>query len=489
MTLGLDARTLVLVAGGMCMLLPLSIWMILRMPPQFAPLLWCVSNLLGGVGLILMALRGRIDDFLSYGLGNPLLAIGLLGAAQSLRLELGRPMPWRWITWFAFVYAGSTWVLLAVADPKAMVFLAPIFNFVALSALVVSAWQIGREQSSRNAMTIAVAYGVEALCVIVNLLNALKGSSPMRTFASDRVAVAVGLLTLIVVIVASMGYLGLALERMVRRNLALAADMELARQWQERRRTLVALDRERTLMMLAGSLGHALTQPLTAAMLRFQTCIRRIASGAIQPAALLEALEKAGDDIRRTSEIVQRIRNFVRPSEVCHIPLDLVPLLGEVEKLLRQEAINRKIHLVFDLGDAPVWVTADALQLSQAVLQVLHNAMTAATSKKPQWVRLSLRTTNTDARIQVSDSGPGLSMSLLKEPFGADRSFHQSMHGIGLFVVRDIVQQHHGRLELQNSTTAGAIVSIVLPLPPENSCDANGASDSPPSTRMQHQAG
>ena len=72
----LNIRTLLLVAGGMYVLIPFSVWFALGLPRQRLPLLWCVGGFLAGVGLVLMGLRGKIDDGLSYVLGQPLMCFG-----------------------------------------------------------------------------------------------------------------------------------------------------------------------------------------------------------------------------------------------------------------------------------------------------------------------------------------------------------------------------------------------------------------------------
>ena len=66
MSLSLDNSTLLLVAGTLYLLLPLSIWLILRMPRERAPLIWCVGGMLGGMGVLLMGARGQIHDLRSY---------------------------------------------------------------------------------------------------------------------------------------------------------------------------------------------------------------------------------------------------------------------------------------------------------------------------------------------------------------------------------------------------------------------------------------
>lgn len=105
----------------------------------------------------------------------------------------------------------------------------------------------------------------------------------------------------------------------------------------------------------------------------------------------------------------------------------------------------------------------DALQLSQAVIQVVRNAMEAVQNRPQRHVRVLLTRSTQDVQLQVSDTGPGLPTALRQLRMHASGSWPQSLQGIGLFVVHSILLRHRGRLELDNLVTGGACVTLVLP--------------------------
>jgi hypothetical protein len=299
---GLDNRTLLLVAGTLYVLLPPSTWLVvLRMPLERGPVLWCAGGVIGGIGLILMGLRGVVPDPVSYLMGQPMLALGAVIVAQSLRHDVQRAWPWRWIALGTVLYVLALGFLLALDQTLALGVLVRAYNLIAIGCLIVSAGLVARIERSRNAMMIAGAYGMQALGTLGNLLNALSGSADIQTLAGGGVAALGSLVTLLVSIVGAMGYLGLALERSARRQIALATDMMRAQQWHDRRDALIRMDRQRMLSVLTDSLGHEITQPLTAAQIRVDTMRLHLAQRGIDQQRQLEWVGALILEIRRAA--------------------------------------------------------------------------------------------------------------------------------------------------------------------------------------------
>jgi signal transduction histidine kinase len=459
---GLDNRSLLLVAGGLYLLLSPSIWLILRMPRNRVPLMWCFGGMMIGCGLVLMALRGRVPDELSYVVGQPMMALGVVMITQSLRLDLGRSWPWWWLVLASGTYAAILWWLLPMASIQTLGVLIRGVNLVTVLILASTAWQVARAESSRNAQLIGYACVLQAAAVMANLVHAGLGSDDIQTLHSSVLSVITSLVLLMVGLMFFMGYLGLALERTTRRRLKLTQEMTRVRQWHEQREALVRRDRERLLGLLADSLGHEILQPLTAALLRVQLGQRQIKAG--EPlAVLLPGIEEVVLNIQRARETVERVRHFVRPLPQRNVAVNMLAQLGHVAQLVRQEALNRHLNLRFEQPEEVLWVQADSLQLSQAVLQVVRNAMTAVEKVPHGSILVKLEATAEQVRVKVIDSGPGLPAQVLQEDGRKPGSWPQSLQGIGLFVVQGILLRHHGWLELGNLPDGGAVVTLVLP--------------------------
>ena len=135
------------------------------------------------------------------------------------------------------------------------------------------------------------------------------------------------------------------------------------------------LDRQRSLGELSASLGHELNQPLTAILTNTQVAKRGLLKGSFNSQQLDELLDKIAYNTLRASQIIQRIRDFIRPSDSRCEPVDLNLVLSEVAGLVADEVKKREVSLVVTLADKPVLVMGDSIQFSQIVLNVFRNAI------------------------------------------------------------------------------------------------------------------
>jgi hypothetical protein len=83
------------------------------------------------------------------------------------------------------------------------------------------------------------------------------------------------------------------------------------------------------------------------------------------------------DDNKRAAEVIRRLRGLLRKGEVQLSVLDLNGLIRDVAKLLSSDAIIRNIAVRLELDPNPLFVSGDAVQLQQVVLNLLLNAMEA----------------------------------------------------------------------------------------------------------------
>ena len=131
--------------------------------------------------------------------------------------------------------------------------------------------------------------------------------------------------------------------------------------------------------------------------------------------------------------------------------------------------VQRRRPIVSVERRAPI-VEGDRMRLMQVVLNLLQNALTHAPESKRIEVRLS-RASNR-ARIQVQDHGPGIAPDTQSELFTRFYQGHFSQQsrsgglGLGLFIARQIVEQHAGTIGVQSALGEGATFTVQLPLLP-----------------------
>ena len=133
-------------------------------------------------------------------------------------------------------------------------------------------------------------------------------------------------------------------------------------------------------------------------------------------------------------------------------------------KLVEPEVTGRRARLELHLDPEVPPVRGDPVQLQQALMNLMLNALESLTASAPNRT-IGIRTaTNTgDVEIHVTDTGPGLSPDVqqrLFEPF-----FSTKPHGLGMSMTigRSIVERHHGSLRAENRSEGGALFTITLP--------------------------
>ncbi|MCZ6494485.1 MAG: ATP-binding protein [Planctomycetota bacterium] len=143
----------------------------------------------------------------------------------------------------------------------------------------------------------------------------------------------------------------------------------------------------------------------------------------------------------------------------------LGPLIEEVAQLIGPQCDHRRVGLLLDLAEDLPPIPLDANAIHQAVMNLLTNALEAA-PPKTGIITITTRflPDRHEARITVSDNGPGIAPQRHEEVFEAFHSTKgQRGTGLGLAVTRKIVQEHGGSIELQSDVGRGTTIVITLP--------------------------
>jgi two-component system sensor histidine kinase HydH len=130
--------------------------------------------------------------------------------------------------------------------------------------------------------------------------------------------------------------------------------------------------------------------------------------------------------------------------------------------LLRPEAAAREIEIAAQADDSLPPVLADPVRLTQALLNVVINAIQAVERKG----RVEVSASVADGRISVavSDNGPGIPPERLASIFDPYFTTKTEGSGLGLWIAQQIVTAHGGTLEAGNRPAGGAVVTLRLPL-------------------------
>ncbi len=246
----------------------------------------------------------------------------------------------------------------------------------------------------------------------------------------------------------------------------------------ELRRRLEHADRLAAIGTLASGVAHEVNNPASYVLMNLRTCRdhlavlgdRRPALTADERAMIDEMGEMLADNLRgveRIVSIVHALRAYARtdPDEIE--PVDLAAVCRDACDLVGNQ-LRQRARLRIEL--APVApVVADARKLGQVVINLLlnaHDSLPIATSGHPAHeIRLRLATSPGRIELSVRDSGigiPGHLQSRIFEPFYTTKP-HGDGVGLGLVIVRDIVERFGGRIEVDSAPGRGSTFTAVFP--------------------------
>jgi C4-dicarboxylate-specific signal transduction histidine kinase/integral membrane sensor domain MASE1 len=232
------------------------------------------------------------------------------------------------------------------------------------------------------------------------------------------------------------------------------------------RQELAHVGRVSTVGELTASLAHELYQPLTAIMTNAQAARRMLLASRPDISQIQTILGDIVNDDRRASDVIERLRDLLRKGQLEMAPVDLASTIRDVAHLLRGEAMVKHVTVTLDLDGFPVVVLADRVQLQQVMLNLLHNAMEAMADGRhhPTNVVVRCRSRGDNAVVSVSDTGPGLVVGKEETVFEPFYTTKKDGMGMGLSIVRSILESHGGSIRASNIDVGGAQFEFTLPL-------------------------
>jgi signal transduction histidine kinase/integral membrane sensor domain MASE1 len=241
---------------------------------------------------------------------------------------------------------------------------------------------------------------------------------------------------------------------------------------QRSRQELAHVGRVSTVGELTASLAHELNQPLAAIMTNAQTAGRLLGATPPDLAQIRTILADIVKDDRRASDVIKRLRDLLRKGTLEMSRVDIAVIIRDVVDLLSSEAMIKRIRVFLDLDREHVAVMGDRVQLQQVMLNLLHNAMEAIGEREGR-VFVRCRSVNSSVvRVSVTDTGPGIdegAEELVFEPFYTTK--REGM-GMGLSIVRTILESHGGTIRALNNGRQGAQFEFTLPAIPEHQLQA-----------------
>ena len=236
---------------------------------------------------------------------------------------------------------------------------------------------------------------------------------------------------------------------------------------QEMRAQLTHAARLSTLGEMVAELAHELNHPLYA-ILNFSKAARNVLAEEAPPdlISLREWNEEIAEIASSAAEVVRRLREFARRAESPRAGCRMEEIVEDALKLLAFETqYNRVTVEVFPAADLPS-IQVDRVQMQQVVVNLLTNAVEAMLTSPPEMRRITIRTLlhASDVEITVADRGIGLPPGSEENIFHPFVTTKPAGMGMGLGIVRTIVEAHGGKVWASPNPEAGVTFHFTLPL-------------------------
>jgi len=235
---------------------------------------------------------------------------------------------------------------------------------------------------------------------------------------------------------------------------------------QESRDSLSHASRLSSMGELAAGIAHEMNQPLSA-ISSYAQASKRLLQSATQDnkEKVAAVLDKICDQAIRASDVIDRLRNFVKKRVAQREFVDLNGLILKTIKLAKVDTriLDHEVILDLERNKMPK-LLADPVQIQQVLLNLIRNGIDsmehlkgAPLHIKSQWL--------TDELIEVSiiDCGLGMNAETISGIFNPFFTTKESGMGMGLSVSQTIIHAHGGRIYFDSNQASGCIFSFSLP--------------------------
>jgi signal transduction histidine kinase len=222
---------------------------------------------------------------------------------------------------------------------------------------------------------------------------------------------------------------------------------------------LIRSEKLAALGQLAAGIAHEIRNPLTSINILIHSMTKNLPSGDSHK----EDLKVIEEEIHRMNEILDQFLRFAKPATPLLEKADVFSIFEETLQLLRPHIEKQLIVVEKEFQPLPI-ILMDREQMKQVFLNLLLNAIQAM----PGGGHLTLRGQNSEdgqwIHISIQDSGIGISSENINKLFDPFFSTKEGGIGLGLSITHRIIDQHHGKIEVESAPGKGTLFTIWLPI-------------------------
>ena len=232
-------------------------------------------------------------------------------------------------------------------------------------------------------------------------------------------------------------------------------------QERELRVRLMESDRLAAVGELVAGVAHEVNNPLSSISAFAQLLLRE---STLSPSQR-ESIDVIRTETTRASQVVKDLLAFARRSEPQRAPLDINGVVSRTVRMRQYQFVEASVRVETDLAEELPSVMGDARQLQQVCLNLLTNAVQAMSARGGGDLRVRSYSHDGAVRLEVSDSGTGISPAArahIFEPFFTTKKEGEGT-GLGLSVSYGIITAHGGSIEVAETSPTGTVFRVTLP--------------------------
>lgn len=477
----LDIRTIYMMNAVMYLMLHGIIWFSLSRFNNPGVRLWSLGGMVSAAGVVCLGSEGLMPGWLAVVVGQLLMATGNFVRQYTLRSLAARPsVSWVWTMGLFNLAYLSVNGSLYLSDANRTLMMGIFFGFYTICCFdyFLAGRSLGQWYGSSGARNVrwgglvfSGTLAVKCLSVVMGL-----GAADLYDPGWDQVVMFAG--QFLAISLVNFGFMQIMVEQFqqarVQAELALAVQRDRTLLAEQHSKELTQLLREREEIVrhltlsnktagmgaLVSNMAHEINQPLATVVLKSELIETWIG----QPDSddhIRQLCGKIREDAHRTGNMIRILRSMFTLGRGGFERLDFAELLHDVLDMVRSQAERKSIVIEFDCPKH-VWLTGDATQLQQVLLNLLNNAMQAISGVASPRITLHCRVDGHWVVLHVQDNGMGIAPEVQGDVFALIKSDAARSMGVGLWLSQAVVRAHGGTLDFESLPGQGAVFQLRL---------------------------
>ncbi|MEW6357801.1 MAG: GAF domain-containing protein [Planctomycetota bacterium] len=228
----------------------------------------------------------------------------------------------------------------------------------------------------------------------------------------------------------------------------------------ETRDRLVRSERLAAIGNMAAHVAHEIRNPLVTIGGFARSILRQVQA----PSSITQAAGIIAEEVSRLERILADVLNFTKPAEPKKERTNLNRLINDVCEFVQPQFAQSHAELRRDLGNGIPDIMVDPGQIRQVLLNLLRNGLDSLPKQTRGVVIVATRPQEDYVKIEVRDTGEGMSPDVLENMFNPFFTKKPDGTGLGLAVTRKVIEDHGGDIFVESTVGEGTTFNLMLPL-------------------------